>query len=125
MMNNKGQVMLLTVLIISGTVLGATTIAGLLTLNQIRQTTNVINSTQALYAADAGLEWHLYTSFVDADYPKPQMEEADFITEELTNAGRIEFRSIGCAGALFENAPQGRCPRQLNRSLQLIFKLVQ
>ena len=57
---NSGQVMLLTVLVLSGTILGATTIAGLLTLYQIRQATDFANSAKAIYAADTGIEWRLY-----------------------------------------------------------------
>lgn len=59
-MNNRGQVMLLTVLILSGTLLGATTIAGLLMLYQIRQSADIANSTRAIYAADSGLEKRIY-----------------------------------------------------------------
>lgn len=123
--SEKGQVMLLTVLIISGAVLGATTLAAVLMLNQIRQTTDIIDSLQAAYAADTGLEWELYTNFVDSNYPRPQLEKADFVVENLTANDRIEFRSVGCAGAFIEKAPLGRCPRRLNRSFQLIFKLVE
>ena len=51
----KGQVMLLTVLIVSGSIIGATTIAGLLMLYELRNATNVSQSLQALFAADTGL----------------------------------------------------------------------
>jgi len=54
--------MILTVLALGGTLLGATTIAGLLTLNQIRNSTNLANSAKAIFAADAGMEWGLYNS---------------------------------------------------------------
>jgi hypothetical protein len=57
---SEGQVMLITVFALSGTILGATTIAGLLMLYQIRQSTDVGNSTKAIFAADSGLEWRLY-----------------------------------------------------------------
>lgn len=55
--------MLLTVLILSGTILGATTIAGLLMLYQIRQSADIANSTKAIYAADTGIEKQLYDFF--------------------------------------------------------------
>ena len=55
--------MLLTVLALGGTVLGATTIAGLLTVYQIRQTTDLANSAKAISAADTGIEWGLYQFF--------------------------------------------------------------
>ncbi|MBU6141931.1 hypothetical protein KGO95_02310 [Patescibacteria group bacterium] len=59
----SGQVMLITVLALSGTLLGATAIAGYLMLNQVRQTTDTVNSTKAVFAADAGIEWRLYKFF--------------------------------------------------------------
>ena len=58
--SNGGQVMLLTVLTLGGTILSATTIAGLLMLYQIRQTSDLANSGRAIFAADAGVEWGLY-----------------------------------------------------------------
>jgi len=125
MKHRKGQVMLLTVLIISGAVLGATTIAGLLMVHQIRQTTNVIDSLQAVYAADTGLEWKLYQSFIDSGQLPPNLDRADFIAEETSTGGQLEYRAVGCAGAELENPSPGRCPRRLNRSLQLRFLLVE
>lgn len=55
--------MLLAVLALGGTMLGATTIAGFLMLYQIRQATDFENSTKAVFAADAGTEWALYSYF--------------------------------------------------------------
>lgn len=55
--------MLITVLVLSGTMLGATAIAGLIMLYQIRQSTDIMNSTKAIYAADSGIEWRLYKFF--------------------------------------------------------------
>lgn len=62
-----GQVMVLTVLALGGTILGATTIAGLLMLYQIRQTTDMANSARAIFAADAGIEKSLYDMFCNKD----------------------------------------------------------
>jgi hypothetical protein len=62
--NNKkknGQAMILAVLALGGTMLGATAIAGFLMLYQIRQATDFESSAKALFAADAGTEWALYT----------------------------------------------------------------
>lgn len=121
----KGQVMLLTVLIVSGTILGATTIAGLLTLYQIRQATNFGQSVQALFAADTGLEWALYRKFAETDegkeYPKPQLSpetEADFAVTVSSSS----IRSVGCVGPLREGAAEGRCPRPTTRAFEIIFK---
>lgn len=56
----RGQVMLVTVLLLFGALLSATTIAGVLTLYQLRQATDVNNSARAIYAADSGIEWRIY-----------------------------------------------------------------
>ncbi len=57
--------MLFTVLILSGTLLAVTVIAGILTVYQIRASSDSVRSTQALYAADAGIEQELYRWFKD------------------------------------------------------------
>ena len=58
--STRGQVMLLTTLILSGTILAAATLAGLLMVYQIRQSGDATQSTKAIYAADAGIEYELY-----------------------------------------------------------------
>lgn len=65
----RGQVMLLTTITLSGALLGATTIAGLLMLYQIRQTTDIANSTKAIFAADGGLEWALFSVICENTEP--------------------------------------------------------
>lgn len=65
----KGQAMILAVLAIGGSILGATTIAGLLTLFQIRESTDAINSARAIFAADSGIECGLYSLFKNGSCP--------------------------------------------------------
>ncbi|MFH0890680.1 MAG: hypothetical protein V1856_01465 [Candidatus Liptonbacteria bacterium] len=67
----EGQAMIMTVLALGGTMLGATTIAGLLMVYQIRQSTDMSSSVKAIYAADAGIEWQLHNYFMDPDLPLP------------------------------------------------------
>jgi hypothetical protein len=55
----SGQAMLIAVLALGGAILGATSIAGLLTLYQIRSTTDSENSAKAIFAADTGVNWAL------------------------------------------------------------------
>lgn len=55
----SGQAMLIAVLSLGGVILGATTIAGLLTLYQLRAANDAEHSSQALFAADSGVEWTL------------------------------------------------------------------
>ncbi len=56
----SGQVMILTVVLISGAILSATSLAGLLVMYQLKQSTDIVNSAKAIFAADAGIECALY-----------------------------------------------------------------
>jgi len=97
----KGQAMMLTVLVISGTTLGATTIAGLLMLYQLRQATSVTYSSQALFAADAGLEWELFKLFnpdAAADHQAPEMTNGSTFESAIVEGENILVKSVGCAG---------------------------
>ena len=100
--------MLLAVLAIGGAILTASTIAGLLTLYQIRQATDFGNSAKAIFAADAGLEWELFNVFYPSgDAPKPDFTNgADFrgsCTDDeenslpCTDASATIMKSIGDA----------------------------
>jgi len=62
----RGQAMLLAILTLGATMLGATTIAGLLMVYEIRQVTDFRDSAQSIFAADAGTEWALYSYFQQA-----------------------------------------------------------
>ena len=79
----RGQVMLLTVLAISGTLLGATTIAGLLMVYQLRQSVDAGISARAIFAADSGLEWGLYKFF----YPTSTIPVPEFINKTQSGDG--------------------------------------
>ena len=65
-MNNfsRGQAMLITILALGGTILGATTIAGVLMIYQIRQATDLKLSSKAIFAADAAIEWANYQMLI-------------------------------------------------------------
>jgi hypothetical protein len=90
--DSSGQVMILTVLMLGGTIVGATTIAGLLMLFQIRQTADIANSTKAFYAADSGIEWASYQMF---------KRQADDGTSELP--GTTIVNSDGSEMAILSN----------------------
>jgi len=72
--SRSGQVMLLTAILISGIVLSATSLAGLLTIYQLRQVTDVTSSTKAIFAADSGIEWELYKNFKDSSAAAPELQ---------------------------------------------------
>jgi hypothetical protein len=67
----RGQALLIAVLSLGGAILGATTVAGLLTLYQIRATTDTANSAKAIFAADAGVEWAQFSHYCSNDNPPP------------------------------------------------------
>ena len=94
---NSGQVLILTVLILSGTVLAVTTIAGILMVYQIRQTGNVTDSAKAIFAADTGLEWELYKKFKNPDYLKPIFTNRADVETSISDDGQA-IKSIGSAG---------------------------
>ena len=58
--DNSGQAMLIAVLSLGGAILGATAVAGLLTLYQLRSANDSQNSAKAIFAADSGVEWTLF-----------------------------------------------------------------
>ena len=58
-----GQAMLIAVLSLGGAILGATVVAGILTLYELRASTDTANSAKALFAADAGVEWTLFSYY--------------------------------------------------------------
>ena len=127
----KGQVMLLSVLIISGAVLGATAIAGLLMLYQVRQATNITLSMQALFAADAGVEWELFKLFKsDIVSENPDLEikmTNNTCVFTSTDLGPISegfrLRSIGCAGGgASVTCRPNSCPRPVNRAFEVVLE---
>ncbi len=70
--------MILTILALGGTILAGTTIAGLLVVYQIRQTTDLANSAKAIFAADSGIEWGLYQYFqCSQSSPPPECNSAN------------------------------------------------
>ena len=117
----RGQVMLLTVLIVSGTILGATAIAGLLMIYQLRQVTNFGYSVQAFFAADSGLEWKLY-QLKDEDRPAPVMSGESNSDFRAFGDANSTINIVGCAGAVLDNANPNLCPRAINRSLGIVFE---
>lgn len=59
-LGRKGQVMLLSILTLGAVMLGATAVSGFLVIYQIRMTSDIADSTKAIFAADAGIDWANY-----------------------------------------------------------------
>ena len=80
--------MIIATLALGGVILGATTIAGLLMIFQIRGTTNAADSAKAIFAADAGIESALYQRFKNV--PSPALAFA--------NGASVDIRCFDDAG---------------------------
>jgi hypothetical protein len=107
--NLGGQVMILTTLAIGGALLGATAIAGLLMVYQIRQMTDLRNSTQAIMAADSGVEWGFFQFFHPSSPPistNPNLDPNSGFYVYLPNGA---YAVVNCYG--FDiNDPSNREP---------------
>ncbi|OGY60189.1 MAG: hypothetical protein A3B23_04010 [Candidatus Colwellbacteria bacterium RIFCSPLOWO2_01_FULL_48_10] len=57
--------MLLTVILLSTAILGATSLVGLLMVYELRYSGDVVSSAQAIFAADAGIECASYRTYKD------------------------------------------------------------
>lgn len=61
---SRGQALLLATIALGGVILGATAVAGVLTLYRLRAVTDIEHSAQAVFAADAGMGWSDYVHWV-------------------------------------------------------------
>jgi uncharacterized protein (UPF0333 family) len=84
---NKGQVMLLSALLIGGSILSATSIAGYLMLLQIRQSANIANSAKAITAASSGVDWALYQNKTKTPFGET--------TIDFSNGSQARVKKIG------------------------------
>lgn len=111
-MTKKGQVMILSVLALGGTILGATTIAGLLMVYQLRSTSDIANSAKAIFAADTGIDWMLYQfSKPSSTDPQPAFSNGASVTAicydssssvvDCRGSSAATFRSIGRSGSSY------------------------
>lgn len=104
--------MLLTVLALGGTIIGATTIAGLLMVYQLRATSDAANSAKAIFAADTGIDWMLYQfSKPTSTEPAPTLSNGAIFTATCYDSSSkvidcrdpsvITFRSVGRSGSSY------------------------
>ncbi len=69
--STTGQVMLLSVLMIGSSILVFSSIAGYMMLERLRASSNAVDSTKAIFAADSGIECELYKyNFSDPQNPR-------------------------------------------------------
>ncbi len=89
----KGQIMLVVVFIMSGIMFSGMAIGGILTLYQIRQSIDVIDSAMAIFAADAGLERGTYC-FAKEDWQNSERTLEDFCRKTLMLDNGSRFRVL-------------------------------
>lgn len=108
---NRGQLMLITVLILGGTILGASAIAGLMTTYRLRQSSDAKDSALAIFAADAGLERAFYRCFKQA---VPDCSDFDSTTDPLSNGAEYSVKFItGPTSEIHSVGSRGRVSRAL------------
>ena len=108
--------MLLTVVLLSGAVLAATSLVGLLILYQLRQATDIKGSVRAIFAADAGLEWAFFNETRPPAQKEPYPKIINFsngakVTVTYNPSDSLPIKSIGQYGrsarAFQANSPGG------------------
>ncbi|PIV31742.1 hypothetical protein COS33_01645 [Candidatus Wolfebacteria bacterium CG02_land_8_20_14_3_00_37_12] len=82
--NKNGQAMLLAVLLIGTSVLVITSLSGYMILQRIRMGFNFVDSTKALFAADAGIECEFYNQFKGAGVDCNNLNFSDPLTKIQT-----------------------------------------
>lgn len=112
----SGQAMLIAVLSLGGAILGATAIAGFLTLYQIRTTADTENSAKAIFAADAGVQWAQFDYFCSSegrcpsvapgvnDYPSPTFSNGVAVTVNCYGGSSGLSASTVCSDPATESA---------------------
>lgn len=91
--------MILTITIVVGALVGATAVAGSMMVRQIRQSTQSIDSTRAIFAAETGIEAALYKQFKNSDYTIPTLplgkSKAEFKVVVTKDSGGLKIKSVG------------------------------
>ncbi|MBU4348663.1 pilus assembly PilX N-terminal domain-containing protein [Patescibacteria group bacterium] len=102
--NNKGQAMMIVIMVLSGVMISAIAVSGVLTARQTRQSADAGSSSKAIFAADAGLEWIHYKVYegnfekldaCDLDCPDENDDDCDQFPEfdEITNGIEVKLET--------------------------------
>ncbi len=93
--NQSGIALLLTMIILSASMLIAMLIATIVVV-QFKLSTDVNNSTIAIYAADSGVEWQLYQIRNGSSVPAPTMSNGASISTTIIGAyPNFTIKSLG------------------------------
>lgn len=89
-----GQVILISIIMLSGVLMSASVVAGLLTAYQIRQANDTVESMKAFFAADAGIEQALYNYFNEPPIlPSAIVQNQEYYGAKGTIAGSTNYSS--------------------------------
>jgi hypothetical protein len=99
--SSSGQVMILAVLTLGGAILGVTAIAGLLMLYQIRQSTDFQNSAKSIFAADAGVEWALYSYYQPPQGSLPSFSDGASLAVDCYDASDNQLAACDMANSSY------------------------
>jgi len=98
---NKGQVMILAIIMTGGAILTTASILGLLMVYQLRSANDAVSSVKAIFAADTGIEWESYQLMVGS-ITKPTLEgNVSFTTSVTETSSTYIIDSAGYAGRSF------------------------
>jgi hypothetical protein len=82
--------MILATLALGGALLGATAIAGVLMLYQLRATTDTENSAKAIFASDGGVEWALFNFYCSQTTPPRCAVPPAYPSSTFTNGATVD-----------------------------------
>jgi len=88
---------MLAVIALGSTIIGATTIAGLLTLYELRAAKDAAQSAGAIAAADTGLEYGLYMFFHPTSTLTLTLPAGESVVVTCYDAGNVPIPSSSCA----------------------------
>ncbi len=97
--------MLLSIVLLGGIILSATAIGGILIIFQIRGANDAVHSAQAIFAADAGIEWGTYDCLSSTsgtlealDFSPLQNVRVDTQCDNTSVVGETTIRAQGRSG---------------------------
>ncbi len=111
----SGQIMLLSVMLVSAAMIGATAIGGFVVIQQFKQVHSAYDSTQALFAADAGIESAMFciTQIVNCD------DTGDIPTPTFSYPNVSVGMSFNIAGSIYTVTAEGRSNNSV-RALEVV-----
>ena len=96
----KGIALLLTIIILSIVMLIAVLITTIVTM-QLKLSSDINDSTKAIYAADSGIEWQLYQIRTGAPAAMPTMSNGATLTVTVTGSyPNFTIKSLGSYGTV-------------------------